>query len=151
MGTTHAATTSGFAAVLASFYEAEQRYVAAGGAKAGADFSEMASHLHPDVVGRQGPTVPYPGDWHGAEGLQRFFALFTETWSSLELSDIQYFEGETGLAIQMRMQATSVATGHAKKTPRNASGSAAASARTAPRPPTSRRTALTRSRGRSTA
>lgn len=108
---TEPTVSRGFADILASFYEAEQRYVAAGGAKAGADFSEMASHLHPDVVGRQGPTVPYPGDWHGADGLQRFFALFTETWSSLELSDIQYFEGETGLAIQMRMQATSVATG----------------------------------------
>jgi ketosteroid isomerase-like protein len=102
---------AGFADVLAGYYAAEQRYVAAGGAKAGADFSEMASYLHPDVVGRQGPTVPYPGDWHGAAGIERFFALFTETWSSLELSDIQYFEGETGLAIQMRMQATSVATG----------------------------------------
>ena len=111
MGTTNATTSPGYSEVLSSFYEAEQRYVAAGGAKAGADFSEMAAHLHPDVVGRQGPTVPYPGDWHGAEGFQRFFALFSETWSSLELSDIQYFEGETGLAIQMRMQATSVATG----------------------------------------
>lgn len=101
----------GYIASLNSFYEAEQRYVAAGGAKVGADFSEMASHLHPDIVTRQGPTVPYPGDWHGLDGMERFFAVFTETWSRLELSDIQYFEGESGLAIQMRMQATSVATG----------------------------------------
>lgn len=101
----------GFISTLNSFYEAEQRYVAAGGAKAGADFSEMAAHLHPDVVGRQGPTVPYPGDWHGVDGLRRFFAVFSDTWSSLDLSDIQYFEGESGLAIQMRMRATSVATG----------------------------------------
>ena len=109
--TTETRVASDFTGILANFYEAEQRYVAAGGAKAGADFSEMASHLHPDVVGRQGPTVPYPGDWRGAAGLEQFFALFTETWSSLELSDIQYFEGESGLAIQMRMQATSAATG----------------------------------------
>lgn len=111
MQTPHSDEKGSFADLLTSFYEAEQRYVAAGGAKAGADFSEMASHLHPDVIGRQGPTVPYPGDWHGAAGLEQFFTLFSETWSSLELSDIQYFEGETGLAIQMRMQATSVVTG----------------------------------------
>ncbi|GAA1018889.1 hypothetical protein Aple_025520 [Acrocarpospora pleiomorpha] len=98
-------------ATLNSFYDAEQRYVAAGGAKAGADFSEMAAHLHPEVIARQGPTVPYPGDWHGIAGIERFFAVFTETWSTLNLTEIQYFAGETGLAIQMRMQATSVATG----------------------------------------
>lgn len=111
MRTTEPEASARFADTLARFYEAEQRYVAAGGAKAGADFSEMTSFLHPDVVGRQGPTVPYPGDWHGPAGIEQFFAVFTETWSSLELSDIQYFEGETGLAIQMRMRATAVATG----------------------------------------
>ena len=105
-----------YMATLNSFYEAEQRYVAAGGAKAGADFSEMAAHLHPDVVGRQGPDLPYPGDWHGIAGFERFFAVFTETWSTLNLTDIQYFAGETGLAIQMRMQATSAATGRSLDT-----------------------------------
>jgi ketosteroid isomerase-like protein len=97
--------------VLNGFYEAEQRYVAAGGAPQGADFGEVAAHLHPDVVARQGPTVPFPGDWHGAEELEKFFALFTDTWSSLDLSDIRYYTGETGVAIQMRMQATARATG----------------------------------------
>jgi ketosteroid isomerase-like protein len=106
-----ATSSSGFIATLNSFYEAEQRYVAAGGAKAGADFGEMAAHLHPDVVARQGPTVPYPGDWHGIDGVERFFTVFSETWSTLELSEIQYFEGESGLAIKMRMRATAVATG----------------------------------------
>ncbi|MFC7789956.1 nuclear transport factor 2 family protein [Microbacterium sp. MAHUQ-60] len=104
-------STTSFRARLDSFYEAEQRYVEAGGAKAGADFSEMASHLHPQVVGRQGPSLPYPGEWRGVAGFERFFALFSATWSSLELSQTQYFEGEAGLAIQMRMRATSVATG----------------------------------------
>lgn len=107
---------SGFITRLMSFYAAEQRYVAAGGAKAGADFSGMAAHLHPDIVARQGPTVPYPGEWHGIDELKRFFAVFTETWSSLELTRIQYFEGDAGLAIQMRMQAIAVATGKALDT-----------------------------------
>ncbi len=102
---------TGFRARLDSYYDAERRYVEAGGAKAGADFSDVASHLHPQVVGRQGPSVPYPGEWRGVAAFERFFALFSETWSSLELTQTQYFEGEAGLAIQMRMRATSVATG----------------------------------------
>ena len=100
-----------FRDTLNGYYAAEQRYIAAGGAKAGADFSEMASYLHPHVVGRQGPTVPFSGDWFGIEGFKRFFDVFSATWSSLELSEEQYFESETGLAIQMRMRATSAATG----------------------------------------
>lgn len=97
--------------VLHSFYETEQRYVAAGGAPAGADFTELGSHLHPDIVARQGPTVPWPGEWHGAAGMERLFAEFTETWSSLQLTDIKHFEGEDGVAIYMRMRATARSTG----------------------------------------
>ncbi len=96
---------------LEKFYGAELRYVAAGGAEAQADFSEMAACLHPNVVARQGPTVPYGGDWRGVDGAKEFFAVFTETWSTLELSDTQFFEGDTGLAITQRMQATARATG----------------------------------------
>lgn len=97
--------------VLHSFYETEQRYVAAGGAPAGADFTELGSHLHPEVVARQGPTVPWPGDWHGADGVERLFAEFTETWSTLELTDILHFDSDDGVAIHMRMRATARATG----------------------------------------
>ncbi len=96
---------------LNSYYAAEQRYVAAGGAKAQADFSEVAAHFHPEIVARQGPTVPYPGDWKGIDAVQKFFEVFTETWSTLELTETTYFEGETGLAITMRMRATAKSTG----------------------------------------
>jgi ketosteroid isomerase-like protein len=101
----------GYLDVLDSFYAAEQRYVDAGGAPAGVDFGEVAAHLHPDVVARQGPSVPFPGEWHGAAALQEFFTIFTDTWSSLDLSEISTFVGDTGIAIEMRMQATARATG----------------------------------------
>jgi hypothetical protein len=90
---------------LDSFYDAEMRYVAAGGLEAGASFAEMGSHLHPDVVLRQGPSVPFPGEWVGYEGVERFFNVFAATWETLELSEITYFAGAEGLAISMRMQA----------------------------------------------
>jgi hypothetical protein len=103
--------TGGHYDTLNAFYSAEQRYVAAGGAAGGADFGELAVLFHSDFVCHQGPTSPYAGDWHGAEGLERFFEVFTATWSELTLSDIRYFSGDTGIAIKMRMQATSRATG----------------------------------------
>lgn len=96
---------------LNGFYTAEQRYVAAGGAKANADYSEMASFFHPDIVGRQGPSVPFPGDWVGKDGVKKFFEVFSDTWSTLDLSDINHFEGETGVVVTLRMKATSRATG----------------------------------------
>lgn len=97
--------------VLHAFYEAEQLYVANGGAKANADFSKMAAFFHPDVVGRQGPSVPFPGDWVGREGVRKFFEVFTDTWSSLELSEVNHFEGDTGVVVTLRMKATACATG----------------------------------------
>lgn len=96
---------------LMSYYDAELRYVAAGGAPAGVDFSEVGAHFHPDVVTRQGPTVPYAGDWHGITGLEVCFAEFTATWSALDLTQTRYFEGESGVAVTMRMQATARSTG----------------------------------------
>lgn len=109
--TTTDVPTGGHFDTLNAFYSAEQRYVAAGGREAGADFGEIAALFHPNLVCHQGPTLPYSGDWRGADGLERFFATFTATWSSLELSDIRYFSGETGIAITMRMRATAQRTG----------------------------------------
>jgi len=98
--------TGPYLRTLDSFYDAEKRYVAAGGRQAGADFGELAAHFHPDIIVHQGPTVPFGGDWYGIEAVERFFAVFTDTWSSLDLTEIRSFEGDTGVAITMRMRAT---------------------------------------------
>ena len=95
---------------LMSYYDAEQRYIAAGGATARADFTEVGAHFHPDVITRQGPSVPYPGTWSGIDGLEACLAAFSATRSSLELTEIEYFEGATGVAVTMRMQATARST-----------------------------------------
>lgn len=114
--TTNAVPTGGHFDVLNAFYDAEQRYINAGGYKTGTDFSEVASFFHPELVVRHGPTVPYPGEWHGTEALERFFVVFAETWSTLDLSELAYYSGETGLAITMRMKATARSTGKALDT-----------------------------------
>jgi ketosteroid isomerase-like protein len=111
MTTTSRAASRSPQETLHSFYDAEQRFVSAGGFEADADFSEVVSHFHPQVIARQGPTVPYAGDWHGHDGVEQFFRAFTQCWSSLALSEIRSFEGESGVAVTMRMEATARATG----------------------------------------
>ncbi|GAA0985800.1 hypothetical protein GCM10009555_061900 [Acrocarpospora macrocephala] len=99
------------AAMMERFFNAEVRYIEAGGAAAGADFSEMAACFHPDVVMHQGPSVPFPGDWVGSDELQRFFALLSETWSDMAILDRTNYVGEEGVAITVRAVLTSRATG----------------------------------------
>ena len=110
------ATFGRYRGLLDSFYAAEVRYISAGGAAAGADFSEMASHFHQNVVVHQGPTVPYGGDWRGIDGVERFFAVHSQTWETLDLSDIGYFEGESGVAVTLRMRAIARRTGRSVDT-----------------------------------
>jgi uncharacterized protein len=95
---------------LHGFYDAELRYVAAGGAGSGADFAEMAAHLHPDVTVHQGAAVPYAGEWRGVDAIERFFALYSRTWSTLDLSETRIFESDAGVATSLRMRATAQAS-----------------------------------------
>ncbi|MTD54954.1 nuclear transport factor 2 family protein [Amycolatopsis pithecellobii] len=97
--------------VLNKFYDAEMRYIAAGGAREGADFGEMASCLHPEVVMHQGPSVPFPGDWTGINEVERFFAVLSETWIAMDITNVKYFLGDDGVAVSMRGILTSRATG----------------------------------------
>ncbi len=96
--------------VLDSFYDAEMRYIAQGGARGGASFDEMAACLHPEAVMHMGPDVPFPGDWTGLEGVERFFAVLSETWVSMVITNVEYFTGDEGVAITMQVQLTSRAT-----------------------------------------
>ncbi|GAA0985891.1 nuclear transport factor 2 family protein [Acrocarpospora macrocephala] len=98
-------------AVLDRFYAAEMEYVAAGGAQRGASFDAMAACFHPEAVMRQGPWAPFPGLWEGIEGVERFFAVLSDTWSSAEGLDVTYFQGSDGAAVSMKVLLTSRATG----------------------------------------
>jgi ketosteroid isomerase-like protein len=113
---THLAPDSGrphvdHVVLLKRFYDAEMRYVAAGGAPRGADFSDMAACFHPEAVMRQGPNAPFPGDWAGLAEIERFFAVLSDTWISAEGLENTYFTGDDGVAVSMRVQLTSRATG----------------------------------------
>lgn len=99
------------AKVVQNFFDAEMRYVAAGGARGGVDFSEMAACFHPDAVMRQGPHAPFPGDWVGIAQVERFFAVLSDTWSAADGLDNTYFWGDDGVAVRMQVRLTSRATG----------------------------------------
>jgi len=99
------------AAVVEEFFAAEMRYIAAGGAARGADFGEMAALLHPEAVMHQGPSVPWPGDWRGIARLEEFFALLSETWSAMDITNVQHYRGVEGVAVSVVGKLTSRATG----------------------------------------
>jgi len=97
--------------ILEGFYAAEMRYVALGGPRGGATFDEMAAYFHPTAVMRQGPSTPFPGDWSGIDGVERFFRVLSDTWSAAEGLDLQYYTGARGVAVSMHVTLTSRATG----------------------------------------
>jgi ketosteroid isomerase-like protein len=97
--------------VLDDFYAAEVRYLAAGGPKRGASFAEMARCFHPQAVMRQGPSVPFPGEWVGLAEVERFFDILSDTWAAAEGMEVTYFVGDDGVAVSMHVNLTSRATG----------------------------------------
>ena len=98
-------------AVVDRFFEAEVRYIAAGGASRGADFAEMAALLHPEATMHQGPSVPWPGDWKGVEELERFFSLLSNTWRHMEIANVKKYQRSDGVAISVVGRLTSRRTG----------------------------------------
>ena len=108
---TTTASQMGYTRVLDRFYDAEVRYLAEGGAPRGASFDDMAACFHPEAVMHQGPSVPFPGDWKGIDGIERFFAVLSEVWASADGMEVTYYVGEDGVAVSMRVELTSRATG----------------------------------------
>ncbi|MDV6264588.1 nuclear transport factor 2 family protein [Rhodococcoides yunnanense] len=73
--------------VLLKFYAAEAKYIATGGK----DFSEIASTLDPECVMYQPDSMPYAGEWHGHDGLERWMAAFGDTWASLTVENPTFY------------------------------------------------------------
>ncbi|GGS31009.1 MULTISPECIES: nuclear transport factor 2 family protein [Streptomyces] len=107
-------TEAGPAEVVTRFYAAESDFVAAGG-PGRADFAAIAACLDPDVVLHQAPGLPYSGDWHGSEGIERFMAVMGECWKVVEVldqrrlvdgrdvvvtSDVRFVARETGRTLE---------------------------------------------------
>ncbi|OKH79606.1 hypothetical protein EB73_35560 [Mycobacterium sp. SWH-M3] len=95
-------------AVLHRFYEAETEYLEA----EPKDFAVIASTLHPDCIMHQPNSLPYAGQWHGHEGFERWMAAFSEAWSSLTVTDPQFFpSGSDVVFVRSTVHATARANG----------------------------------------
>ncbi|MFF1697073.1 nuclear transport factor 2 family protein [Streptomyces sp. NPDC058257] len=96
--------------LLTGMYEAESRYLAAGG-PGGASFDLLAPYFAPDVVLRQAETLPYGGSWHGHDGMTRFFLAMSETWETFEIGEQEFLAtGETAV-VHTQVRARARATG----------------------------------------
>jgi ketosteroid isomerase-like protein len=103
---------NGALAVMEQFYAAEAAYVAAGGAGK-ASFDGLAGCLDPDVVLYQAPGLPFSGTgaWRGHDGIQRFLAVFSQTWQSMELLEAKpLVQGDT-VVMLLRVRLCARATG----------------------------------------
>ncbi|WP_434096395.1 nuclear transport factor 2 family protein [Streptomyces mobaraensis] len=97
--------------VLRGMYEAEARYLAAGGPGA-ASFDLLARYFAHDVVLHQADSLPYGGTWHRHDGMARFFLAMSLAWERFDILDQRFLgvEGET-VVVHSRVRARARATG----------------------------------------
>ncbi|MFF5125843.1 nuclear transport factor 2 family protein [Streptomyces syringium] len=106
---TNPATTDSMT-VLTGMYEAEAKYLAAGG-PGEAPFDLLAPYFASDVVLHQAEALPYGGTWHGHAGLTRFFLAMSDVWESFDMVDQKFLAtGETAVVLT-QVQARARATG----------------------------------------
>ncbi|MFI6504808.1 nuclear transport factor 2 family protein [Nonomuraea typhae] len=104
-------------AVMERFYAAEAAYVAAGGYGT-ADYAPVAELLDPEVVLHQAPGLPFTGTgaWRGHDGMERFLAAFSATWSSMEFLEQEHWGDAATVVVRNRVRFRSRATGEEVET-----------------------------------
>ncbi|MEU5955372.1 nuclear transport factor 2 family protein [Streptomyces sp. NPDC047525] len=110
MTTQHESPAPDSLTVLTGMYEAESRYLAAGG-PGRATFDLLAPYFAPDVVMHQARALPYGGTWRGHDGMTRFFLAMSRTWESFEIGEQEFLAtGETAV-VHSQVHARARATG----------------------------------------
>ncbi|GAA1942088.1 nuclear transport factor 2 family protein [Streptomyces durmitorensis] len=110
MTTQHEPSAPDSLTVLTGMYEAESRYLAAGG-PGRATFDLLAPYFAPDVVMHQAEALPYGGTWRGHDGMTRFFLAMSRTWKSFEIGEQEFLAtGETAV-VHTQVRARARATG----------------------------------------
>ncbi|MEV8321342.1 nuclear transport factor 2 family protein [Streptomyces sp. NPDC059900] len=109
--TSHIATAAADStAVLTGMYEAESRYLAAGG-PGRATFDLLAPYFAPDVVLHQAQALPYGGTWRGHDGMTRFFLAMSETWQTFEIGKQEFLATGPTAVVHTHVRARARATG----------------------------------------
>lgn len=104
-------------AVLNRFYEAERRYMGAGGKAGGASFDEFAATMAHDVVLHQSPDLPWGGEYRGIEGFADWSVRMSDCFSSLDVQDATFFEKGDQVVVVNTLVTTARKTGETMRRP----------------------------------
>lgn len=97
--------------VLERFYEAERRYMQAGGPSAGASFDEMAATLDPNIQLHQSPDLPWGGEYIGHQGFRDWATAMSNCFDYLDVKDPEFFDSGDKIVILCRLHTRSRANG----------------------------------------
>ena len=97
--------------VTERFYTAEAAYMNAGGADAGASFTDMAATLDPHVVLHQSPDLPWGGTFHGHAGYADWARQMSRAFDRLAVNDTHWFEDGDTAVITCRLVTRARASG----------------------------------------
>ncbi|KAK0886972.1 hypothetical protein LTR02_017663 [Friedmanniomyces endolithicus] len=79
-------------AVLMRFYDAERRYMTAGGKAGGASFDEFASTMDPNIVLHQTPDLPWGGEYVGVDRYADWAAHMSSVFDVVHVQDAEFLE-----------------------------------------------------------
>ncbi|KAF4945404.1 hypothetical protein FSARC_14430 [Fusarium sarcochroum] len=78
--------------ILLAFYDAEREYM--GAPTESRDFRILEPTLAKDAILIQTPALPYAGTYIGIEGLEDWAQRMSDTWSKVDVQNLQVFERE---------------------------------------------------------
>ncbi|WP_249374634.1 nuclear transport factor 2 family protein [Streptomyces sp. I05A-00742] len=98
--------------VIQGMYEAESRYLAAGGPGTASFATTLAPYFAYDVVLHQADSLPYGGTWHRHDGMARFFLAMSLAWERFDILEQRFLgvDGDT-VVVHSRVGARARATG----------------------------------------
>ena len=70
--------------VLEDFYQAERKFMKAGGSQSGASFADMASTLDENVILHQSPDLPFGGEYVGHERYREWANAMSAIFDSVD-------------------------------------------------------------------
>jgi len=103
--------------VIEEFYEAETRFMKAGGSEGGASFDDIASTLDPDVVLHQSPDLPFGGEYVGHQRYKDWANAMSAVFSEVDASGPEFFENGDKVVIACTLVTRIRSTGQEMKLP----------------------------------
>ncbi|VUC35941.1 unnamed protein product [Clonostachys rosea] len=104
-------------AVLNRFYEAERRYMAAGGKAGGASFDDFASTMADDVVLHQTPDLPWGGEYLGVERYADWAAQMSDCFETVDVQDAKFIESDDQVVVLCTLETKARRTGEVIRHP----------------------------------